>query len=1329
MTRRIYCGLFFFTLFHSFACYAQLGQQIEITENTPKPYDVKSADMDGDGDLDIVFWGQSKLGWFENEENGDWPQHVLGFDLSTYPITTREILIRDFDQDGDTDIVVFTFNPNQIILFSSSGDGDFSQQFLPTHENSIRDLKPHDVDQDGDLDLVTLLPVQRRIEWHENLGQNEFAPPQTLHSFPEELTYFENIMWLRFGDLDNDGLDDMVISLIDLRIVWMRNLGNGLFEEATQIENESFIDDIRDFQLADLNGDGNLDIVIGSQDETPFNENLHVNLSWFENLGNGEYNLFNSISNEILLIQDIEILDLNNDNHQDVVALADPNDDGLSKILYFFNDGSGVFIENTFDPFPEAVSSINAIHLGDLDGDGELDLLTSSHSLSAINLFSNFLSAEGVERQLLSKQLNSPTPETGITIIDIDQDGLEDILCNDNPIPYQPVNSVVYLFKQLENGEFTSGELIADSMNARYYFPSDIDGDGDIDFVTKPSVIGTPVYWQENLGNGTWDSLPQILCNEYSSEEFGYIAQLADFNGDGLDDLFYFFLWGQEPNNIWKENLGSAEFGPSQSITDATVFPTYLIFSDLNNDGNDDLLYFNEVSGEIKCIHLSADGTSYIEQVISILDSSLQDLLSHDVNNDGLMDVVIRAADGSLYVFYSLENMLFSEPELVLSIANNNNSLVHPQFVDFNGDNITDITYEVPSIRGLVVCYASEDGIYSIGDTILQRNNFPEITKIYIGDLDQDGDAEVVYSDGTNKAKGLYYHKNLFGEGCTDPTACNYDANSFIDDGSCCYECGCPIPGSVNFNELSCETVDICEFIVQGKVFFDENENGILDEFEQGLALQEVSVMPPEVQVYTDDQGIFSTSVSGSNEYEITISESDPFPIFTTPSTLVFDPNDANWNQNIVFGISDELPFYDMEGYLYSNTGTYLCDFVSTHHLCFRNEGNMPLNIVLQLEYDELFQGLVEYSEIDSITNNSVFFSDDLVAPGELACFDIGLHTPTVEFIGEFLESSLSVSAYYEEDLIGFVSDSISIELTCAYDPNDKQVFPIGYSEEHYVHPDTTLEYLIRFQNTGNAPATDVIIRDTIDANLDLSSFQLLTNSHPVYTTVKPADREVEFYFQDIMLPDSVNNEPESHGFVSFSIDINEGAPLLNEINNRVYIFFDNNPPIVTNTTWTTLYDCSLFEVSLTENGMLLTASEGDNYQWFLDGEPIEDANSQTYLATSNGNYAVQVSIDFPCSSTSNSVFVTVTSVEDLSNETLSLFPNPLTSSAVLRVGNLRGAATLNIYNRDGKRVRSQGTHLDSGIIEIERGNLNPGFYTLEILTDIERLTLNFVVI
>ncbi len=131
-----------------------------------------------------------------------------------------------------------------------------------------------------------------------------------------------------------------------------------------------------------------------------------------------------------------------------------------------------------------------------------------------------------------------------------------------------------------------------------------------------------------------------------------------------------------------------------------------------------------------------------------------------------------------------------------------------------------------------------------------------------------------------------------------------------------------------------------------------------------------------------------------------------------------------------------------------------------------------------------------------------------------------------------------------------------------SYDPNDKLVNPEGIidTSQHM------LNYTIRFQNTGNAPAQHIFIVDTLVAAIDESSIQLVAYSfEPV---IQINGNVIRFNFQHINLPDSVNDEPNSHGFVQFNVLLHDSLAIGTEIRNTAYIYFDFNVPVQTNTTY-----------------------------------------------------------------------------------------------------------------------------------------------------------------
>ncbi|MEM9929185.1 MAG: T9SS type A sorting domain-containing protein, partial [Bacteroidota bacterium] len=135
-----------------------------------------------------------------------------------------------------------------------------------------------------------------------------------------------------------------------------------------------------------------------------------------------------------------------------------------------------------------------------------------------------------------------------------------------------------------------------------------------------------------------------------------------------------------------------------------------------------------------------------------------------------------------------------------------------------------------------------------------------------------------------------------------------------------------------------------------------------------------------------------------------------------------------------------------------------------------------------------------------------------------------------------------------------------------AYDPNDKAVTPTGLTQDNVVPVDVTLDYRIRFQNTGTDTAFTVVVVDTLPPALDPATFVMGAYSHPCTWTLE-GERTLKVTFDNIMLPDSNVNEPASNGFFTFRISTKPDLELDVEINNEADIYFDFNDPIRTNQT------------------------------------------------------------------------------------------------------------------------------------------------------------------
>jgi uncharacterized repeat protein (TIGR01451 family) len=137
-----------------------------------------------------------------------------------------------------------------------------------------------------------------------------------------------------------------------------------------------------------------------------------------------------------------------------------------------------------------------------------------------------------------------------------------------------------------------------------------------------------------------------------------------------------------------------------------------------------------------------------------------------------------------------------------------------------------------------------------------------------------------------------------------------------------------------------------------------------------------------------------------------------------------------------------------------------------------------------------------------------------------------------------------------------------------SYDPNDKsESHGAGITPEDLANGEY-LYYTIRFQNTGNYPASIIKIIDTLSDKLDWTTLEVLTNSHNLEFKVEDG-RYLTWWSNNFYLPDSTSNEQGSNGYVSYRIKPKAGMQPTDVILNTAHIYLDYNPPIPTNTVTT----------------------------------------------------------------------------------------------------------------------------------------------------------------
>ncbi len=444
--------------------------------------------------------------------------------------------------------------------------------------------------------------------------------------------------------------------------------------------------------------------------------------------------------------------------------------------------------------------------------------------------------------------------------------------------------------------------------------------------------------------------------------------------------------------------------------------------------------------------------------------------------------------------------------------------------------------------------------------------------------------------------------------GCMDEFANNYDPNA-----TCPFE---------------------CFYAVQGTVFYDVNANGVMDDDEEGLPWKHVNTVASGHAAVTDDFGNFTLFLSGG-DYELEVGTTEAFDIVTTENPYPFTTEGGTADIFIGLNASQTVNNLSIATWTFPEPESIICnEFPNVLHIWIDNCGNTTLGGYVQISIDDIIgaSGYVEISPIDSIVGGFIYMSIPELGPSEFHFLEIGITGPEYLYEGQSVDLSASVYGIANDEQVCTSAYTSSGTVLCAYDPNDKQVLPKGYAEPHYIEPDTTLIYNVRFQNTGSFMAFDVLVRDTISEHLDLSTFALKAHSHCVQTFIDPISREVQFMFNNIMLPDSNCCEPDSHGMLAYSIRPLPDLVHNTLIENTAHIFFDLNPAIVTNTTWNSIFICdesfagidaSALEICEGEELQFETSSDNiETQSWMLNGESAGDTEALN-ISPEPGDYEI----------------------------------------------------------------------------------------------------------
>ena len=444
-----------------------------------------------------------------------------------------------------------------------------------------------------------------------------------------------------------------------------------------------------------------------------------------------------------------------------------------------------------------------------------------------------------------------------------------------------------------------------------------------------------------------------------------------------------------------------------------------------------------------------------------------------------------------------------------------------------------------------------------------------------------------------NFGDGNSSNKQQPGHSYTNPgnftvSLCIYDTLSF--DTSCA--------------SMSIVVLTTCLDTISGYVYHDVNGNLSYDGGDTPLNGQSVAIYPGPTYVFTNTNGFYEMPAApGSYVVEA--------PTITGYGNT--SPASGNYSHTLSgsgsrysgdFGYDSLLSQYDLKVYMFCSTprpgfNTWISSY-------YRNQGTTPVAATLTLTYDPLL--IFTHSQSNGVhnaVNHTVTWTFPNLTPSSISArvraFFI---VPANATLGQLVTSSVTITPLQGDINQANNDDYCTRTVTGSWDPNDKQVRP-GEGPEGYIDGDERLTYNVRFQNTGTDTAFTVVLKDKIDPNLDLSTFQMHGSSHQ-YSLIINKNREAVWTFNNILLPDSNINEPESHGNIQYSIMPQTGLQPGQRIENTAEIYFDFNPAVITNTTVNTIREATAIDGNLIFDGFQVSPNPSKDLVQILFVNPFQ---------------------------------------------------------------------------------------------------------------------------
>ena len=232
-----------------------------IATSADGAYSVYAADIDNDGDMDVLSasFTDDKIAWYENDGAAD--PSFTARTITTSADEAVSVYAADIDNDGDLDVLSASKGDDKIAWYENDGAADpsFTARTITTSADYAWRVYAADIDNDGDMDVLSASINDSKIAWYENDGAAD--PSFTARTIT---TSADGARSVYAADIDNDGdMDVLSASFSDDKIAWYENDG-AADPSFTARTITTSADGANSVYAADIDNDGDMDVLSAS---------------------------------------------------------------------------------------------------------------------------------------------------------------------------------------------------------------------------------------------------------------------------------------------------------------------------------------------------------------------------------------------------------------------------------------------------------------------------------------------------------------------------------------------------------------------------------------------------------------------------------------------------------------------------------------------------------------------------------------------------------------------------------------------------------------------------------------------------------------------------------------------------------------------------------------------------------------------------------------------------------------------------------------------------------------------------------------------------------